>query len=174
MKKILFIESDKGEHTKEALDSALVRIEAYSQVNMDNAQLEIMDGIYWMEEKDVKDKIWNAIEEGIVIMSYSMYTTTHLGSFYTLVKLLSFVGRNHVKNATYISTSSNLKKALEQFMRQADNYKTDMVLSLMAAVNDNNIISFDSDKGDFCKLTIVPSNDESVLSEPINIASYLR
>lgn len=144
MRKIVFLDNDHLERSQEELTyavcpfyfSAGISDEILDKLDIEN-NIEIISDVH---QKDLKKILKDVIDNDKIILTWSMYTYTHLNSLGQLETMLRFVARNQISNVTYIDSSGNIEQALNILVRNSKN-----PWQILQAIETNNIISVDTD-----------------------------
>ncbi|AIM38288.1 hypothetical protein KO02_17550 [Sphingobacterium sp. ML3W] len=150
MKKMIFIDNDQERDVKEDETSHVKRQLRY-HFDIDYKDLQIIREFYFKCKEEGDDKQYEMLfNSKNVIVTYSMYTSSHYGSLFTFNHFLRVAGRNGVKNMTYVNVSS------EDYMIKALEYHRDekFFLNILKAVAMNNLISYNYDLKSLTKVIV--------------------
>lgn len=137
MKNLIFIDNDNMLSAKDDVDCVKQVLSHIALLQCDYIEtIKIIPDFSKLKE----DKIYDLLFSGEnCICSWSMYTSTHMGSLFQMINLLKAAGRNSIKNITYIDGSGQLPKALRAQLPTIEKG----VLDILNAIETNHIITFD-------------------------------
>ena len=139
--KLLFIDNDDKVRSEEDLDYVKDNLEDYAHIDGDIIdKITIVSDFWKLEKKEQKQIIF---DPNAIICTWSMYTYTHFNSLGQFISLMRSIGLNGITKRIYLDCSGNLVKYLPGAIRNRSGEKS-LVLPLIAAIQSNYIISFDS------------------------------
>lgn len=150
MKKLIFIDNDQERDVKEGEDYYLRR------------NLRDNFGLNWKDVEVIREFYFRVKEQGEeaqyemlfnpenIIITYSMYTSSHYGSLHSFNHFLRVAGRNCVNGITYVNLS------MEEYMMRALEYCRDekYFVNILRAVAQNNFVSYCYDKQSLTKIVV--------------------
>lgn len=167
MKKLLFIDNDFEERTKEDID--YVKAALQDNENITDEILNNMESISNFHHKSKEEAFKILIDPQYIICTWSMYTWNHFGSLYQLTSFLSKVGRYEIKGLTYFDASGNLLKTLNRYLNDSCFPKgntVDYFTSLLKAIATNHIITANVRDMNHAQVKIDLTQDKIFVGEP--------
>src|SRR5690606_7417899 len=143
MKKLIFIDNDSPQNNRDFEDELnYVRMYLKHDFQIPREfinEMQIVDGFYHKQKEDKESMIKLLFSPDSVIVTRSMYTSSHFNSLSSFLHFLGMAGRYDVIDKVYLNTSS-------------ENYITDAVnnnieydkrpLDIIKAISLNHIISY--------------------------------
>lgn len=150
MKNLIFIDNDQERDVQES-ETFHVYSQLETHFGIDFNNVKIVREFYFKCREEGEDKQFDLLfNKDNVIITYSMYTSSHYGSLFTFNYFLKAAGRKFVKGITYVNVSS------EEYMLEALAYnKNDKrFINILRAVSMNNLISYNNDLKSLTKVVV--------------------
>jgi len=114
-------------------------------------------------------KISSAIEDKLfdtdnVIITWSMFTENHFGSYDQICDFMVMAGLSGVNNKIYINTSTYLKETLT---RALEHYH--QAVYIIRCIENNFIVHYDEDEETFFRLRFDVQNDKFLINESVDL-----
>jgi len=167
MKRLIFIDNDRLEHSKDALDYIKDNLEYHASVPVDVLNTIETVADFHFVDKDEQYKMM--YDENNIILTWSMFTSTHYNSLGKLNRFLMTAGMSDVKGHVYIDCASNLEKALTRIIENPDRYAHYFIRGL----ETNYIIGMNSKDTKFYRMRFDATIDSFIRREDIDINSLL-
>lgn len=164
MKTLIFIDNDLEEKAKDNLAMACRTINYNSNYEIKRDEVKLISEFHKVE-KQLEDKMFDTEN---VIITWSMFTENHFGSYDQICDFMVMAGLSEVKNKIYINTSTYLKETLT---RAIEHYNQSVYI--IRCIENNFIIHYDEDEEKFFRLRFNMHNDDFLTSEGIDLNELL-
>lgn len=164
MKTIIFIDNDLEEKAKDNLATACRMIKYNGRFNIRRDNVKLIHEFHKVQNQ-FEDKLFDPSN---IIVSWSMFTDNHFGSYSQLCDFMVMAGLMQLEGKIYINTSSYLKETLT---RAIEHYNQSVYI--IRCIESNLIIHYDEDEEKFFRLRVNIHNDDFLSNEGIDLNQLL-
>ena len=168
MKKLIFIDNDSKERGQDELSTIKITLELFGNLDKDYIEtIQTISNFHQLPREKASELIFSG---GNIICTYSMYTSTHYGSFEQFINFLLSAASNRVEGIVYLDMSGKCLRALDRYTDLPDSK-----LRILQAIYSNYIITRDEDGNLVRVLVDIKEVDESCFKvEPIILKDLLE
>jgi hypothetical protein len=165
MKKLIFIDNDHQEKAQQN------KMNAYHKLKYTgNLEIKIDDILlvcdFHKKESKFEDELFNINN---VIITWSMFTENHFGSYDKLCNFLVMAGLQEIKGKIFIDTATYLADTLE---RAIEHYNQSVYI--IRCIENNFIIHYDEDIEQFKRLRFDMNADSFLRNEDVDITALIN
>jgi len=164
MKQLIFIDNDLPEKADVNLTTAYHMLKYYGGLELKSEQIELVAEFHTIGSK-MEDKLFDINN---AIITWSMFTDNHFGSYDQLCEFMVFAGLSDVKGKIFIDTATYLKETLS---RAIEHYTQSVYI--IKCIENNFIIHYDEDKEKFFRLRFNMQVDDFLDNEEIDLIQLL-
>lgn len=158
MKKLIFIDNEQGERASENMRIAQRRLAIQGKCDRD-----IVNGIELLPDFHKVDG-QSLVDSDAIIITCSMFTENHFGSYDQLNNLLVYTGLAELKGKVFIDTATYLKATLERIIENEA-----QSVYVIRAIENNLIIHYDEDESKFFRLRFNVNIDGFLFNEDMDL-----
>lgn len=166
MKKLIFIDNDLNDKAKINLDTACRQLRYNGNLEIERNQLELVSEFHKVSS-NMEDVLFSTDN---ALITWSMFTDNHFGSYDQLCDFMVMAGLSGVKGKIFIDTASYLKDTLE---RAIEHYNQSVYI--IRCIENNFIIHYDEDEEKFFRLRfgLPGATDDFLFNENVDLNELL-
>lgn len=165
MKTLIFIDNDLPKKADENRGHAYHMLKGYGNLKIKVTDLKLIPEFH-KKESELQDQM---LDNSNVVVTWSMFTENHFGSYDQLCDLMVMGGLTEMKDKIYINTSTYLKYALGRGM---EHYNQGIYIA--KCIQNNFIIHYDEKESAFFRLKIDLNSDDFTTNETIDLNLLLQ
>lgn len=167
LKNLIFVDNDRMEKALETIAYVQGNLFHFGGVSEEvTAKIEILADFHFLD-RDKQSAIMYSPDN--VILTWSMFTTSHYNSLWKLSSFIMNAGISDITGKIYIDTANGLRKALSWIIKNPKQYSHYFIRGL----ETNNIIGFDNKETKFFRYRFDATNDDFLRNEDVDINSLL-
>lgn len=164
MKKLIFIDNDLPDKAKQNLDTAYRTLKYQGEINIKREDLTLVANFHRVQSQ-LEDQMFDTNN---VIITWSMFTDNHFGSYDQLCAFMVMAGLIELKDKIFIDTATYLRDTLE---RAIEHYN--QAVYIIRCIENNYIIHYNEDDRKFYRLRFDVNSDDFLKNEDVNLSELL-